>query len=179
MRMTLVAAMSQNRVIGIDGQLPWHLPADLAHFKSLTLGKPILMGRLTYDSIGRPLPKRRNLVLTRSTEFRPSGVEVFHTLEDVLDSLDSEQELMVIGGGQIYAQTLARADRIQLTIVHSTLDGDAFFPLIARENWEITSREDHAADEKNALSYSFVQLDKSVGSSGLPTNFPDCFSDVS
>ena len=137
------------------------------------------MGRLTYDSIGRPLPRRRNLILTRSTEFHPSGVEVFHTLEAVLESVDSEQELMVIGGGQIYAQTLARADRIQLTIVHSTLDGDAFFPSIEPGNWEITSREDHAADEKNALSYSFIQLDRTVGSSGLPTNFPDCFSGVS
>ena len=115
MRLTLIAAIAQNYAIGLKGQLPWHLPSDLAHFKALTVGKPILMGRLTYESIGRPLPKRRNLVLTRSTQFNAEGVETFDSIEGALEALEGEEELMVIGGGQVYRQALSQARRIHLT----------------------------------------------------------------
>ena len=172
MRLTLIAAMAQNRVIGADGQLPWHLPQDLAHFKALTLHKPIVMGRLTYESIGRPLPRRRNLVLTRTRDYQPIGVDVFHSLEQVIKATELDEELMVIGGGQIYTQSLPLAQRIQLTVVHRRVDGDAFFPELALDEWVITHRVDHLSNSPEKPAFSFLQLDRSKGSQRLPDGFP-------
>ena len=143
----LVAAMSRNRVIGIDHHLPWHLPQDLAHFKRMTLNKPIIMGRTTFISIGRPLPSRYNIVLTRDTTFEAEGVTVCHSLEDALSEAqryavkNAQDEVMVIGGGEVYAQALPYADHLHLTEIALTLDGDTHFPPIDERIWEAASRE--------------------------------------
>ena len=172
MRLTLVAAIARNYAIGLKGQLPWHLPSDLAHFKALTIGKPILMGRLTYESIGRPLPKRRNLVLTRSTDFSAEGVETFDSIESALEALEGEEELMVIGGGQVYRQALSRAGRIHLTVVHSDVSGDAFFPRLDAVDWMITHRVDYPSDSSHEFPFSTLQIERSTNCQTLPKGFP-------
>ena len=172
MQLTLIAAMSENRVIGRSGQLPWHLPADLKHFKRATLDKPILMGRLTYDSIGRPLPRRRNLVLTRRTDFSPPGVEVFSSLEAVLESLTMAPELMVIGGGQVYGQCMPVCQRMLLTVVHCHVEGDAFFPAFDTSEWSQVDRIDHDADDHNKWAYSFIELRRGSSGKPVPGAFP-------
>ena len=172
MKITLIAAMAQNWVIGQAGQLPWHLPADLKHFKTNTSGKPILMGRLTYESIGRPLPNRRNLVLTRDINFTAPGVDVFNGYEAVLDALGAIDELMVIGGGQVYRALLPASHRILLTVIHSEVEGDAFFPNFDLSDWTIHSQEKCAPDSKNAFSYSFLELRRDQFGRSLPADFP-------
>lgn len=153
-----VVAMDNNRAIGRGGQLPWHLPDDLKHFKELTLGKTLLMGRKTYDSIGRPLPKRRNVVLTRDKSFGPEGVEVVHTLQEAL-GLDSE--LVVIGGGEIFALTLALCQTMHLTLVDTEVRGaDAFFPAFDMAQWREARRSFHPADERHAFAFSYVDLER-------------------
>ena len=137
MKISLVVAASQNNVIGRDNQLPWHLPEDLEYFKSVTMGKPILMGRRTFDSIGRPLPGRRNIVITRDLEWDAEGVEVVNSVDDALaaGSLANSDEIMIIGGAQIYRECLPIADRLYLTRVEAEIDGDAFFPDIDLKQW--------------------------------------------
>ena len=153
-----VVAMDNNRAIGRGGQLPWHLPDDLKHFKELTLGKTLLMGRKTYDSIGRPLPRRRNVVLTHDPSFRPEGVEVVHTLEEAL-GLDSE--LVVIGGGEIFALSLALCQTMHLTLVDTEVRGaDAFFPAFDMAQWRELSRSVHPADERHAFAFSYLDLER-------------------
>lgn len=148
----LIAALAQNRVIGRDNQLPWHLPADLKHFKALTLGKPIIMGRKTWDSLGRPLPGRLNLVVSRQAELRLEGAEVFESLEQAIQRAEQwacEQgvdELMLIGGAQLYAQALARADRLYLTRVGLNPEGDAWFPEFGDADWQRTALDEHPAE---------------------------------
>lgn len=149
----LIAALAENRVIGADNQLPWHLPADLKHFKALTLGKPIIMGRKTWDSLGRPLPGRLNLVVSRQADLTLAGAEVFASLEAAIARADQwarEQgvdELMLIGGAQLYEQGLAQAERLYLTRVALQPVGDAWFPAFDEAAWQRGECEEHAAAE--------------------------------
>lgn len=166
MRTAMIVAMSRNRVIGRNNSLPWYLPEDLRYFKRVTLGKPIIMGRKTYESIGRPLPGRMNVVITRDPEWRADGVTVVATLEEARQragaqaEIDGQEEIMVIGGGEIYAMALPDTDRIYLTQVHADIDGDAFFPAVDWDQWQESWREDHAASDNNPYDYSLVVLDR-------------------
>jgi dihydrofolate reductase len=159
----LVVAVAENDVIGRRYQLPWHLPADLRHFKSLTLGKPVLMGRKTYESIGKALPGRTNIVLSRSEDFAPGDCVVVKTLDDARIAAGAQTALMVIGGAEIYRQCLPFATRIHLTLVHAQIeDGDTFFAGWRGAEWNETSREYHESDDKNACPYSFIALVRSA-----------------
>ena len=157
---TLIAALAKNRVIGKDNQIPWHLPADLKHFKEMTMGKPVLMGRKTFESIGKPLPGRRNVVISRQKDYKIVGVEMFCSIEEALIALQNEPEVMVIGGAEIYRQTLPRATRLVLTFVEGEFKGDTYFPEWKNKEWQEKAREYHFPDEKNAYPYSFVELFK-------------------
>ena len=152
--------MDRNRLIGNKNQLPWHLPADLAHFKQVTMGKPVIMGRKTHESIGRPLPGRDNIVLTRSQGYHSEGVRVANTLQQAFEYAGDAEEVMVIGGSAIYELALPRADRLYLTLVDNSYHGDAWFPEIDLEQWRISSSEPHAANQKNACDYCFVTYDR-------------------
>lgn len=158
--MEIVVAVSENDVIGRGNALPWHLPADLKHFKALTLGKAVLMGRRTYESIGRALPNRTNLVMSRARDFAASGCIVVHDLEAARRAA-GEAPLMVIGGAEIFALCLPEVRRIHLTLVHTFIeDGDAFFRDWRDEAWRTSTREHHPADAQNALAYSFITLER-------------------
>jgi len=161
MRVCLVAAVAANGVIGREGALPWHLPEDLKYFKRLTLGKPVIMGRKTWESIGRPLPGRHNVVITRQSGYAADGAIVVDSPDAALRLLESEPEVMVIGGGGIYRAFLERADCLYLTEVDVDVDGDARFPEFDRSEWREVSREAHAADERHAYDYAFIRLDRS------------------
>jgi len=159
----LVVAVAENDVIGRGNQLPWHLPADLRHFKSLTLGKPVLMGRKTYESIGKALPGRTNIVLSRSEDFAPDGCVVVKTLDDARIAAGAQAALMVIGGAEIYRQCLPLTSRIHLTLVHTHIDdGDTIFAGWHGPEWHETSHIHHESDDKNPHSYSFITLERSV-----------------
>lgn len=164
--LVLIAAMAENRVIGRDGDLPWRLPEDLKRFKRLTLGKTILMGRKTWVSLGRPLPERQNWVLTRDAAFRPDGASVFADLPAAL-AAHGDGELTIIGGADLYRQTLPMATRLELTLVHGNVDGDARFPAFDPAEWTETFRERHPADERHALPYSFVTLVRKPAAAAL------------
>jgi len=159
MRLTAVVAVSDNDVIGRGNVLPWHLPADLAHFKRLTMGKPILMGRRTFESIGRPLPGRRNLVLSRG-DFSAPGIETVDSLEAARKRVAGEAELMIIGGAQVFEQSLPFTDLIHLTRVHGQMDGDTWMPPLPAGQWREVAREERPADDKNAYSMSFITLQR-------------------
>ncbi len=159
MKLSAVVAASDNDVIGRGNALPWHLPADLAHFKQLTLGKPILMGRMTFEAIGRPLPGRRNLVLSRGG-FAAPGVETVSSLDAARAAVAGEAELMIIGGAQLYRQALPVTDTIHLTRVHCRIEGDAHLPPLSREQWREVAREERAADERNAHAMTFITLER-------------------
>jgi dihydrofolate reductase len=159
-KITLVVAMDENRLIGVDGRLPWRLPNDLKWFKSITLGKIVLMGRKTWDSLGRPLPGRENWVLSRDPAFTPEGARRFENLDEALHAAD-DRDVMIIGGAQIYRQALPLADRIYLTRVRASLQGDTWFPVLDG-GWRETAREDHAADDRHPYAYSFVTLERGV-----------------
>lgn len=156
---SLVVAMDESRLIGVDGGLPWKLSNDLKHFKRLTVGKIVLMGRKTWDSLGRPLPDRENWVLTRDASFKSQGACVFGTLDDTLAAA-GDRELMVIGGAELYREVLPIANRIHLTRVHAKLTGDTWFPELDAAAWQETAREDHPADDRHAHAYSFITLQR-------------------
>ena len=158
---TIVVATSQNNVIGKDNKLLWHLPADLKHLKEITTGHTVIMGRKTYDSVGKPLPNRRNVIITRKNA-TIDGCEVVHNVEDAFAICRTEAEVFILGGAEIYRQAMHLCDRIYLTIVHKDFDGDSFFPVIDKEEWKEVSREDHQPDEKNKLPYSFITLEKII-----------------
>ncbi len=155
---SIITAMASNGVIGRDNRLPWHLPADLQHFKSLTLGKPILMGRCTWESLPGLLPGRRHIVVTRNEGYLAPGAEVVHSVEEALAAVAGEPEIMIVGGSRFYAEMLPRADRLYLTLVDADVEGDARFPDIDWREWREVARQDHSADEKNAYDYTFVNL---------------------
>ena len=161
MRVTLIAAVAKNGVIGRDGDLPWRLPDDLKAFKRLTLHKPIVMGRKTWESLGRPLPERHNVVMTLSRHFDAPGASVVRSADEALELLADAGEVMIIGGGAIYREFLDRADRIYLTEVNAEIDGDVLFPALDRTQWTEVSREHHPADDRHAYPFSLVQLDRS------------------
>ncbi len=162
-RYTIIAALSENRVIGRNGTLPWRMPADLAHFKRLSMGHPILMGRKNHEDIGRPLPGRSNIILTRQEGFQAQSCIVVHHLNEVESVVPDDSEIMVIGGAEIYAKLMPRANRIYFTIIHANIDGDTFFPEFNQAEWEETGRQDHLADKKNPYPYSFVTLERKKG----------------
>jgi dihydrofolate reductase len=160
MKISLILAMGRNRVIGRDNQLPWHLPADLAHFKATTMGKPILMGRKTWESIGKALPGRLNIVLTGQAGYTAEGATVVNSIDNAIAACESADELMVIGGAAVYEALLPVAQKIYLTLVDEEFEGDTFFPQIDEQEWREESREDHSTDDKNAYDYSFRVLKK-------------------
>ena len=160
MTVSLVVAAAKNNVIGRDGELPWHLPDDLRHFKRLTTGKPIIMGRRTFESIGRPLPDRHNIVMTRDPDYAAPGCDVVTSVSDALDLAGDAAEVMVIGGGQVYHDFLPRADRIYLTRVQLEIDGDTHFPEIDAKEWQLVASEHHAADEKHAYAFEMMVLER-------------------
>jgi dihydrofolate reductase len=160
MRRSALVAMAKNRVIGRDNTLPWRLSADLQRFKRLTLGHTLVMGRKTYESIGRPLPGRRMVVITRQKDFRPEGVQVVHSLEEALAAAPAdEQELFIGGGEQIYRQALPLTDRLYLTVIERDVEGDAHFPELDPSDWEQVEEEAHLGAEE-PLPYRFLTYDR-------------------
>ena len=157
-RVSIIVATDEHGGIGLDGRLPWHLPEDLKRFKALTMGKPIVMGRRTFESIGRALPGRRNIVVSRQPQFRVDGCTVVPSLEAALAAAGEAEETCVIGGAEIYRLALPLADTLHLTRVHATLDADAFFPAMDMAEWEELAREDRSADDRHPYAYSFVTL---------------------
>lgn len=157
---SFVVAVARNGVIGHTNGLPWRLPADLAFFKRLTMGHPIIMGRKTYESIGKPLPGRLNIVVTRSPDFKAPGCTVVATLDAAYRAAGAVDEVFIIGGAQIYDAAFAAADRIYLTEVESEIEGDTYFPLFDRRDWVETVLEVHARDERHAHSMRIVRLDR-------------------
>jgi len=159
-KVSLIVAMAGNRVIGRKNQLPWRLPADLQHFKALTMGKPIVMGRKTWESIGRPLPGRTNIVVTRDVGYQAEGCVVVHSVDQALEVAEGSDEVMVIGGANLYQQCLDRADRLYLTQVMADIEGDTWFPEFDIAQWKELERESHSSDEKNEFDYEFVTLER-------------------
>lgn len=161
MCLSVIVAIDQKNAIGKDNRLLWHLPADLQHFKRITSGHTIIMGRKTYDSIGKPLPNRRNIIISRNKNLTIAGCDVVGSLDDALSLCREEKEVFIIGGAEIYRQALPLASKLYLTCVEMEADADTFFPAIDPDEWQIVSEEKHAADEKNKYSYHFKVLEKS------------------
>jgi len=156
---SLIVAMGTNRVIGRDNHLPWHMPADMRRFREITLGKAVVMGRETYDSIGKPLRQRRNIVLTRDRAYTAEGCIIAYSIGEALEAA-GEGEIMVIGGGQVYAQMLPLADRIYLTLIDAEFEGDSYFPRIDTGEWREVSRDLYAADADNPYNFAFITLER-------------------
>src|ERR1700733_8735937 len=152
MILSQIAAMSDNHVIGKNNQLLWHMPNDLKHFKNTTSGHTVIMGRKTFDSVGKPLPKRRNIIITRQP-ITIEGCEVVNSIEAALALCKDEAEVFIVGGAEIYRQAMKLTDRINLTIIHKEFDGDSFFPEIDSREWKEVFKEDHQPDERNSLPY--------------------------
>ena len=163
MRVSIVVAASTNNVIGRQGKLPWHIPEDLRRFRQLTIGKPIVMGRRTYDSIGRPLPGRRNIVISGQQGLRIDGCEVVASPDEALRLAAGAEEMMIVGGERIYELFLARAECIHMTRVHVSVDGDAFFPELHVREWQVLWSEEHPATAERPVAFTF----ESLGRTGL------------
>jgi dihydrofolate reductase len=159
-RISLIVAMARNRVIGINNTLPWHLPADLKHFKTLTMGHHIVMGRKTYESIGKPLPGRTSVVVTRNADYSVPGVIVANSLQAAISSCGNDEEIFVIGGAELYRHAINFADRIYLTEIAADIPGDAHFAELESKHWQEIGRESHIRDEKNAYPYQFIIYDR-------------------
>lgn len=159
MKISLLVAMAENRAIGRDGRLPWHLSADLKRFKKLTLGHVVIMGRKTFESIGRPLPRRRSIVLSRDPDYVARGAETAGSLDEALARAAGEDEVFIVGGSQVFAEALPRADRLYLTRVHAEVEGDVFFPELDPDAWELLSEERHEADGRHDYAFSFLILE--------------------
>jgi dihydrofolate reductase len=160
MRLSLIAAVSDNGVIGKDNKMPWHLPADLKYFKTTTLGKPIIMGRKTWESLGQILPGRRHIVITRNKNYNAEGVAVVHSPEAALEQVSDVGEAIIIGGAHLYEAMLPQCDRLYLTEIKAEFEGDTFFPKWNKKNWKISFTESHQADERNPFAYQFVVYDR-------------------
>jgi dihydrofolate reductase len=160
MRVTLIAAVGENGVIGQGNALPWHLPADLQRFKRLTTGHTIVMGRKTWESIGQPLPRRRSIVISRTPDFQPAGVTVVPSLVQALEIARDASEVFVIGGSRVFEAALPLTDRLELTRVHGNPPGDVFFPQLDFSEWTLVAEEKHPADERHAYPFSFLTYDR-------------------
>lgn len=166
MKIAMIAAVAENNAIGINNKMPWYLPGDLRYFKAVTMGKPIIMGRKTFDSLHKPLPGRTNIVITRDQDWQHEGVKVVHSLNEALvlaediAFINGNDEIMVIGGAQIYAQALDKADRLYLTRVYQGFEGDAFFPEIEESEWIETARQDRQSEDEDPLTFSYLVLDR-------------------
>lgn len=159
---TIIAAIGLNNALGKDNDLIWHLPADLKQFKKTTSGHPIVMGRKTFESIGKPLPNRRNIIITRDNNYRQIGCDTANSLQKALDLVSDQDKVFIIGGAQIYQQAMEEnlADELQITLVHDTFEADVFFPEFDMLQWELISREDFDQDDKNPYDYSFLTFKK-------------------
>jgi dihydrofolate reductase len=160
MTISLICAASQNGVIGIDNKLPWKLPADLKRFKALTMGHHVVMGRKTYESIGKPLPGRTNVIITGSTDFRAEGCLIASSPQEALDLCRAEQEIFVIGGGSVYRQFLEVAQRVYLTIIHTDFEGDTFLFDLDPAQWQETSRAESGSAADSPYAYSFITFER-------------------
>lgn len=160
MRLSMIVAMDDNQLIGNNNALPWHLPADLGYFKKVTTGKTVLMGRKTHESIGRPLPNRRNVIVSRNANFEAQGCEVVSSIDAALELAKDDDEVMVMGGASFYEQMLPSVDRLYITYIEGSYEGDAYFPEFNKEAFKQISRESHAPDEKNPHTYHFTVLDR-------------------
>ena len=162
MKISLIAAMANNRIIGHDNKMPWHLPADLKHFKQVTMGKPVIMGRKTFESIGKPLPGRQNIIITRQSGLALNGCDIVHSIEDAIALVKNIDEVMIIGGGTIYESMIDKADRLYITLIELEADGDTQFPAWNEDEWSIIDEEPHLADDKNPYNYRFITLERKV-----------------
>lgn len=160
MKIAIIVATDNNRLIGKDNDLPWKLSADLQYFKRVTMGKPLIMGRKTHQSIGRPLPGRKNIIISTDSEFTAEGCVVVNSIDAALNECADVEEVMVMGGASLYEQFLPKADKLYLTQVHADLTGDTWFPEWDKAEWQEVEREDHQADEKNQFDYSFIIYEK-------------------
>ena len=163
MKIAIIAAMGENRAIGFQGKIPWHLPADFKHFKELTMGHPIIEGSKTFESIGKALPGRTNIVIARDMEYKAEGCLVAHSFDEALglaERSEGANEVFVCGGGQIYALALPRAEVLYVTKVRGIFEGDVFFPELDERTWHLVGEEKHSADEKNAFEYSFCVYER-------------------
>jgi dihydrofolate reductase len=160
MRLSAIVAMASNRVIGVNNQLPWRLPADLARFKRVTMGHTLVMGRKTYESIGRPLPGRTMIVVTRQRGYAPAGVKVAHSVDEALALAQGDDELFIIGGAELFAQTMHRLDRLYLTLIEREIPGDTFFPQVDLSTWKRIEQEPHPASTPEALPYTFLTYER-------------------
>ncbi len=160
MRLSIIVAMDDNQLIGKNNALPWHLPADLAYFKKTTTGKTVLMGRKTHESIGFPLPNRRNIIVSRNPNFQADGCEVVPSINDALSLAKNDDEVMIMGGASFYQQILPSVNRLYITQIEGKYDGDAYFPEFDHNDFAETFKESHAPDEKNKHTYHFTILDR-------------------
>ena len=160
MNISICVAMAENRVIGINNKMPWHLSADLQNFKKITMGKPILMGRKTFESIGRPLPGRKNIIVSRNQDYQQPGCEVHHSIDMALKSCTGNEEIMIIGGSALYQSSLPLATHLYLTLIHDVFPGDTFFPAFNWSEWQEIDRQDISNDESVPFAYSFIVLER-------------------
>jgi len=160
MIISLIAAMDKNQVIGKNNSLPWNLPADMKYFRDKTKGKPVIMGRKTFESIGKPLPKRTNIIVTRDENYKAESCVVVHSTDEAIKATGNAEEVMVIGGSQIYKEFLPKANKMYLTLIDAEFDGDTFFPEYNIEEWNETSYEEHERDSENQYDYRFVVLER-------------------
>lgn len=158
--LSIIVAKSKNDVIGNNGRLPWHLSEDLKRFKSITMGKPIIMGRVTYESIGKPLPGRENIILTRRSNYLEKGITIIHSLDEALKSARDSDEVIIIGGGEIYKEFLSRVNRLYITHVDLHIDGDAFFPKVDYSDWQVMNREDFPVNKDREIGFCFEVLER-------------------
>lgn len=160
MKISLIVAMASNRAIGLNNEMPWHLSADLKKFKKITMGSPILMGRKTFESIGRPLPGRQNIIISRNKDYQQPGCLVFKSIEEAIASCQQQDEIFIIGGATFYQAALPLADKLYLTEINKSFTADTFFPVIDRNDWKELTREDISDDPTVDFSYSFISLEK-------------------
>ena len=160
MKISIIAAMGNNRVIGVDNRLPWYLPADLRHFNRLTQGHHLLMGRKTFESLDGPLPNRTIVIISRNKDYSPKGVHCAGSLPEAIELVDEDDEIFVAGGAQIYAEAFPLSDRMYLTLIHHDFEGDTYFPEFNRDDWLLTDRQDREKDSENQYSYSFLTYQK-------------------
>lgn len=159
-KISIIVAIGSNRAMGWRNQLPWHLPADLKRFKSLTMGKPMIMGRRTFESIGKILPGRTTVIVTKNKDYKVPGCHVVNSLEQAFEVAGDVEEIMVIGGASLFQQVMSWINRIYLTIIHEEFEADTFFPTLNEKEWVEVEREEHEADEKNRYAYAFVRLER-------------------